>query len=171
MPQPIIQTQLWKMLWWMVCCHLPYIIPFYYWWAIYMPTGSLLLIQLLPKSLTHQIIYLDYTRNIIYLDMRAGMLNEIVAIFRQMEVQSDFGDISTSYQFMNFTRASVEHSLGKRKIQNEEIFYDYSKIFTIWKYVDVQETDRIKYRGKFYRVVSIEPQRQHQLILTELVND
>lgn len=105
--------------------------------------------------------------------MRAGIINEIIAIYRQMEVQSDYGDISTSYQFMNFTRASVEHSLGNRKIQNDEIFYDYSKTFTVRIYVDVQETDRIKYRGKFYRVISIEANthQQKQLILTELVNE
>ena len=54
-----------------------------------------------------------------------------------MEVQSDYGDISTSYQFAYTTRASVEHSLGSRKIQNEEIFYDYSKTFTVRIYVDV----------------------------------
>ena len=69
--------------------------------------------------------------------MRAGTLNEIIAIYRQMEVQSDYGDISTSYNFLQFTRASVEHSLGNRKIQNEEIFYDYSKTFTVRIYVDV----------------------------------
>ena len=105
--------------------------------------------------------------------MRAGILNDVISIFRQVEVQSDYGDIFTSYQFAHTTRASVEHSLGSRKIQNEEIFYDYSKTFTVRIYVDVQDTDRIKYGNKFYRVISIEPdtQQQKKLILTELVNE
>lgn len=77
-----------------------------------------------------------------------------------MEVQSDYGDISTSYQMVHSTRAKVEHSLGKRTIQNEEIFYDYSKTFTVRIYVDVLDTDRIKYGNKFYRVISIEPDSQ-----------
>ena len=75
-------------------------------------------------------------------------------------MQSDYGDISTSYQLVHTTRANVEHRLGDRKIQNEEIFYDYSKTFTVRYYVDVLDTDRIKYGNKFYRVISIEPNSQ-----------
>lgn len=105
--------------------------------------------------------------------MRAGLLNEVISIFRQIEQQSDYGDISTSYQQVYTTRAQVEHSLGSRTIQNEEIFYDYSKKFTIRYYVDVMDTDRIFYNGKYYRVISIEPDthKQQKTILTELVNE
>lgn len=105
--------------------------------------------------------------------MRAGVLNEAIYIYRQMEIQSDFGDISTSYKMVNTTRAKVEHKLGTRTIQNDEIFYDYSKTFVVRYYVDVFDTDRIKYGNKYYRVISIEPdkQRQQKNILTELVNE
>lgn len=48
--------------------------------------------------------------------MRAGVLNEAIYIYRQMEIQSDFGDISTSYKMVNTTRAKVEHKLGTRTI-------------------------------------------------------
>jgi len=105
--------------------------------------------------------------------MRAGILNEVIAIYRQVETQSDYGDISTSYQLVAFTRAKVNHSLGNREIQNNEIFYDYSKVFQIRSYVDVLDTDRIKYGDKYYRVISIEPDA-HQMqktILAELVNE
>ena len=84
-------------------------------------------------------------------------MNEVIAIYRQVERQSDYGDISTSYQLVAKTRAKVNHSLGNREIQNNEIFYDYSKTFQVRSYVDVMDTDRIKYGGKFYRVISIEP--------------
>lgn len=105
--------------------------------------------------------------------MRAGLLNETISIYRQMESQSDFGDISTSYQKVGTTRAKVEHKLGNRTLQNNEIFYDYSKTFFVRYYVDVVDTDRIKYGNKFYRVISIEPdkQKQQRTILTELVNE
>ena len=105
--------------------------------------------------------------------MRAGLLNETIAIYRQMEMQSDYGDISTSYKEVNTTRAKVEHKLGNRTIQNDEIFYDYSKTFVVRFYVDVVDTDRIKYGTKFYRVISIEPdkEKQQKTILTELVNE
>ena len=53
----------------------------------------------------------------------------------------------------------MEHKLGNRTIQNNEIFYDYSKVFTVRTYVDILDSDRIKYGNRFYRVVSIEPDK------------
>ena len=116
---------------------------------------------------------MDSTNTISFPDMRAGILNEVIAIYRQVEQQSEYGDISTSYQEISKTRAKVNHSLGSREIQNDEIFYDYSKTFQVRFYVDVMDTDRIKYGGKFYRVISIEPDahQQQKTILTELVNE
>ena len=67
----------------------------------------------------------------------------------------------------------MNHTLGTREIQNNEIFYDYSKTFVVRMYVDVLDTDRIKYGDKYYRVISIEPDA-HQMqktILAELVNE
>lgn len=105
--------------------------------------------------------------------MRAGLLNEMIIVYRQQENQSEFGDISTSYEPHLSTRAQVNHSLGNRTIQNNEIFYDYSKTFVVRGYVDVMDTDRILYGNKYYRVISIEPdfKLQQKTILTELVNE
>ena len=105
--------------------------------------------------------------------MRAGLLNEMIIVYRQQENQSEFGDISTSYMPHLSTRAQVNHSLGNRTIQNNEIFYDYSKTLVVRGYVDIKDTDRIKYGDKFYRVISIEPdfRLQQKTILTELVNE
>ena len=63
--------------------------------------------------------------------------------------------------------------MGTREIQNNEIFYDYSKTFIVRMYVDVLDTDRIKYDDKYYRVISIEPDLhlQQKTILAELVNE
>lgn len=105
--------------------------------------------------------------------MRAGLLNEIIIVYRQQENQSEFGDISTSYAPHLRVRAQVNHSLGGRSIQNDEIFYNYSKTFVVRRYVDIKETDRIKYGNNYYRVISIEPdiRLQQKTILTELVNE
>lgn len=94
--------------------------------------------------------------------MKAGQLNEVISIFRQVESQSEYGDISTSYKEVGKTRAKVNHSLGNRGVQNNEIFYDYSKTFVVRIYVDVVDSDRIKYGEKFYRVISIEPDARLQ---------
>ena len=63
--------------------------------------------------------------------------------------------------------------MGTREIQNNEIFYDYSKTFVVRMYVDMLDTDRIKYGDKYYRVISIEPDLhlQQKTILAELVNE
>ncbi len=63
--------------------------------------------------------------------------------------------------------------MGTREILNNEIFYDYSKTFVVRIYVDVLDTDRIKYCDKYYRVISIEPDwhLQQKTILAELVNE
>lgn len=48
--------------------------------------------------------------------MRAGILNETIAIYRLEENKSDYGDISTSYKRFFTTRARVEHKLGTRTV-------------------------------------------------------
>ena len=89
--------------------------------------------------------------------MRAGLLNEMIIVYRQQENQSEFGDISTSYEPHLSTRAQVNHSLGNRTIQNNEIFYDYSKTFVVRGYVDIKDTDPEIYRaytGKEFQKVA-----------------
>ena len=71
------------------------------------------------------------------------------------------------------TRARVIHNNGNRPLQNSEVFYSYNKTFQVRIYVNVDEFDLIKYDNKFYRILSLDKNKEEQLITinTELVND
>ncbi|MDV3120789.1 phage head closure protein [Segatella copri] len=51
--------------------------------------------------------------------------------------------------------------------------FNYTKIFTIRYYHNIDEKDRILWKGKLYRILSVEPDRDKQSIIirTELIND
>lgn len=105
--------------------------------------------------------------------MRAGLLSERIEILQPDVATNDFGEESTNWVSIYTTKARLVHTGGNRTIQNDEIFYSYTKTFQIRNYVPVQEYDRILWNGKQYRILDIEPDKQQQQITikTELVND
>ena len=105
--------------------------------------------------------------------MRAGLLTERIEILQPDVATNDFGEETTNWVSIYTTKARLVHTGGNRTVQNDEIFYSYTKTFQIRNYVPVQEYDRILWNGKQYRILDIEPEKQQQQITikTELVND
>lgn len=104
---------------------------------------------------------------------RAGILQEIIDIYKAHTSISDYNAQDTDYIKSYTTRANVRYDHGNRIDENGEIFYEYDKTFIVRYYVPVTEFDFIKWNGKFYRVLSIDKDRllQQQTIRVELVND
>ena len=104
--------------------------------------------------------------------MNAGKLTERIEIFSPAITKNDVGEQSTEYVFKYSTRADVKQTRGSRDIENREIVYNYSRTFEVRIYVKVEEFDRIKWKGKFYRILDIDTNRELQKITieTELVN-
>lgn len=105
--------------------------------------------------------------------MIAGELTENIAIYRPHIIRNEFNEQVNEYIFMNHTKAKKLNLNGMRNIENNEIVYIYNKKFEVRYYVDVDEFDRIKYDGKFYRILNIDRNRNEQKITIEceLVNE
>jgi len=80
--------------------------------------------------------------------MRAGGYEDRIKILKHTVVQSASGEQQISYEVIRTTRANVHQTSGNRTDQNSEVFYEYMKTFTVHKYVEVDEFDRIEYKGK-----------------------
>lgn len=105
--------------------------------------------------------------------MRAGSLNKIIQIWSPTTTTNEYGEQVQEYKFKKETRAKVDYVGGQRTISNDEVVYPYTKDFTVRIYVDVQETDIIKYLNKKWRILSIEPipEYQEKRVNTEVINE
>lgn len=105
--------------------------------------------------------------------MNSGRLTEIITIERPSTVQNDFGANSIKWKKHIQTRADVTFESGTRATENNEVIFSYIKVFTVRHYHDVDESDRIIWNKKKWRILSLEPDKAKQLITirTELINE
>ena len=105
--------------------------------------------------------------------MRCGLLNDNIGIYRPITSQNEFGEIVQEYKPWYCTRSRVLSNGGSRELMNNEIFYQYRKIFEVHQYVDVKETDIIHWKDKRYRILSIDFDRTQmkKVIITELIDE
>lgn len=105
--------------------------------------------------------------------MKAGILREKIEIYAPTVLNTEYGNTKTEYTLSYTTRASVQYDSGSRGNQNNEIFYSVTKTFIVRHYVPVSEPMRIKHEDKFYRIISIQPNKYYndKEIITELVNE
>lgn len=105
--------------------------------------------------------------------MISGQLTELIQIYKPVIVINEYGEQSTEYKFATATRARLLHDSGNREIVNNELFYSYTKTFVVRHYIKVDDLDRIKWNGKFYKILDITPdkQRMNIEIRTQLINE
>lgn len=105
--------------------------------------------------------------------MYSGILNEVIEIWRQSTERNNYGEEEIRREFYKKTRAGVSSQGTRRTVINSEIQYPYQKFFVTRIYVDVKEDDWIKYDGRFYRILSIENNRelQNKRIDVEITNE
>lgn len=105
--------------------------------------------------------------------MNAGRLDEIIVIQKPIVSKDEYGANITEWVDSIRTRADVQFESGNRQNENNEIVYSYSKVFTIRYYHNIDEFDRVIWKCKKYRILSIEPDKGKQSITirTELINE
>lgn len=105
--------------------------------------------------------------------MRAGILKEKLDIYVNKETVTEYGSKHRNWEYLYSIRAAVRNNGGGRRIENNEILYSYSKEFIVRHYVVIDETMRLKYNNKMYRIISIEPNKYYndKIIITEECND
>ena len=72
------------------------------------------------------------------------------------------------------TRADVIWNNGNRIVSNEEIFYENTVSFVVRFYCPLEDTMRVKYQDKLYRIISINPEKEtysRKTIIAELINE
>lgn len=105
--------------------------------------------------------------------MFAGQLNECIEIYDFVTTKSKTGVVTETMTLSYQTRAKVGHISGSRQVINNEIVTPYVKNFVIRFYVPVNDTSWIKYNGKYYRVTSIDANKelQQKIVIGELVQE
>lgn len=105
--------------------------------------------------------------------MIAGKLNETITIIKSNTVKDNYGATSTEWIDSVTTRASVRQNSGSKSVVNNEIFTSYTVEFGIRSYHNINEFDRIRWRGNLYVIESIVPERlkNHITIITSLLNE
>ena len=105
--------------------------------------------------------------------MRAGALNENIEILRSIKERDEYGLDKESWQTYVKTKAQVRYMSGSKTVDVQEVFFAESVEFVIRYYHNIKPTDRIKYYGQTYRIISINPDKRanSQTIVTELVNE
>lgn len=107
--------------------------------------------------------------------MRAGAYNKNVEILRKEATVSEYGTDKVEWKSIYKTRASVSYVTGARTEENREIFFSEQVIFTLRSYIQIEDEDRILYKGKQYRVLSInfedDTTRNDIKVTTEKVNE
>lgn len=105
--------------------------------------------------------------------MQAGLLNEIIEIYKPSIESNEYGEQVQVYSKQYETRAQVIYDSGNRNTSNNEIVFNYHKTFKVRRYVEVMENYQIKYKNKMFRILSIEDIRQynHKVITAELINE
>lgn len=105
--------------------------------------------------------------------MNAGRLNEFILVQKPIIKQNKYGATESEWIDYYTTRTDVQFSSGSRTIVNNEISFVYEKTFTIRFYHDIKESYRIIWKDNKYRILSIEEDRDKQLITirTQLINE
>lgn len=106
--------------------------------------------------------------------MNAGLLNEYITIEKlEIENNEDFGSQESAYTDYLITKARVIYNTGNKTNDNNEVFFTSSVTFEIRLYNEVDESMRISFKDKKYRILSIIPDKHTQklIIQTELIND
>ena len=105
--------------------------------------------------------------------MRAGILKEKFDVYVNKETTTEFGNKQSNWEKLYSVRCAVKNNGGGRTIENNEIVYPYVKEFIVRHYVVIDERMQIKFNGKNYRVISIEPNKYYndKIIVAEQINE
>ncbi len=104
--------------------------------------------------------------------MRAGLLKDTIIFQNVTKTVDEYGGNSYSYEDVIVTKAQVNFNGGNREDSNDEIHYSYTIDFTIRGYHQINEDMIVLYKGKRYRIISIDDTIiEKKRIITELIND
>lgn len=99
--------------------------------------------------------------------MRAGLLKEVVDIYRPTVTTNTLGEQMTTYTKVNTYRARVVHRSHNRDNFEGDINYPNTQHLQLRIYVDIKDNDIIKFQDHYYRLTQA-PLRDRDLQCTTL---
>jgi len=105
--------------------------------------------------------------------MMAGQYNEIIRLYKSIEVLNEYGEREIITKLDYTTRAKVDNTSGTRQNENNEIVYDHTKTFYVRSYVPINDTSIIEFDDRKWRVITIDRRKENNdiRIVTELINE
>lgn len=103
--------------------------------------------------------------------IHTGQLNQVIKIQQLSTVADDYGSNIETYTDFKTIRAKAQIDRGYRVVVNDEIVYQYSITFYIRNQFSLNESMRIIYNGKKYRIISLVEDNDSIIITTELINE
>lgn len=105
--------------------------------------------------------------------MKAGDLKNQIAIQKLEKSKNGYGGDVTDYVDYLITRCFVKNNSGNREIQNDEIFHSSTITFFIRNYHEIDETMRLIFKNKKYRILSlfVDDAKMLTEIKCELINE
>lgn len=89
--------------------------------------------------------------------IRAGLLEKLIEIYKPQITINEYGEQNEEFVYYKTIRAREIYNSGSRNNENGDITYNYQRTFEVRHYQPISERDRIKYNGKMYIILSVEP--------------
>ena len=105
--------------------------------------------------------------------MNSALLKHPIEIYQLITTKTEYGTISTSYELKYKTRAHIMFNSENQVVSEGEVWFPINRTFVVRSYVNVTETDRIKYDNKWWKITSINKNDYYANteIYTTLVNE
>lgn len=105
--------------------------------------------------------------------MRAGLLNKLIKIYKPQITINEYGEQDEEFVYYREIRAREIYNSGNRTNENGDITYSYQRTFEVRHYQNITERDRIKYNGKMYMILSVEPLdlENYKRITCDIINE
>ena len=105
--------------------------------------------------------------------MQSGLFNKPITIFEPIDSINEYGEQTIDWRIKYDTRANVVYASSARENQNSEEFFAYIVTFGVRSYVPVTERCQIEFRGKRFRIITIEERelQNDKLTRAELINE
>jgi len=94
--------------------------------------------------------------------MNSSLLREQIEIYEIPIINTEFGTVKEGEPILKYkTRASVQFDSQARVVSEGEIYYPTDRTIIVRHYVPVDNRDRIKWKDKFYNIISINPNKYY----------
>lgn len=106
--------------------------------------------------------------------MRAGGLRKYrIEIQEQTEIVNEFGERVKDWATVITTNADATYNSGIAQMENRELFTEYQVDFYIRQYHVVNETMRVLFSGKKYKIEAVlpNPDKQLKTLKTRKINE